>query len=99
MWPMSDDEVSRNDLLVYEPLTHTDGPAMIWSMHSIGHMELSDFDKVNQFFQRSYQTYVRAPFNVSCLKTFFPCCFYLDVYYRYGQKFSKLFLLVMVVFV
>jgi trehalose/maltose hydrolase-like predicted phosphorylase len=63
MWPMSD-EVRRNDLLVYEPLTRPDGPAMTWSMHSIGFIESGDFDKAEQLFRRSYETYVRPPFNV-----------------------------------
>jgi hypothetical protein len=66
MWPMSD-EVKENDLLAYEPLTRTDGPAMTWSMHSIGFTELGDFDKAQRLFQRSYETYVRPPFNVSYL--------------------------------
>jgi hypothetical protein len=63
MWPMSD-EVKRNNLLIYEPLTRADGPAMTWSMHSIGFIELGDFDKAEQLFRRSYETYVRSPFNV-----------------------------------
>lgn len=61
------DEIRRNDLLSYEPLTRDDGPAMTWSMHSIGFLELGDFDKAQQLFKRSYETYVRAPFNVSGL--------------------------------
>ncbi|CAF4575481.1 unnamed protein product [Rotaria socialis] len=63
MWPMSD-QVRRNDLLAYEPLTRADGPAMTWSMHSIGFIELGDFNKAEQLFQRAYETYVRPPFNV-----------------------------------
>ncbi|CAF1270300.1 unnamed protein product [Adineta steineri] len=63
MWQMSD-VVRRNDLLAYEPLTRTDGPAMTWSMYSIGFTELGDFDKADQLFRRSYQSYVRSPFNV-----------------------------------
>ena len=74
MWPMSD-EVKRNDLLAYEAVTRADGPAMTWSMHSIGFLELGDFDKADQNFQRSYAAYVRPPFNVSylnfiCLSSF-----------------------------
>ncbi len=63
MWPMSD-EIRRNDLLTYERLTRTSGPAMTWSMHSIGFLDLNDFDKADENFQRSYASYVRAPFNV-----------------------------------
>ncbi len=66
MWPMTD-QVRQNDLLAYEPLTRIDGPAMTWSMHSIGFLELGDFAKAQQLFQRSYETYVRPPFNVSQL--------------------------------
>ncbi|CAF1358035.1 unnamed protein product [Adineta ricciae] len=63
MWPMTE-EIRRNDLLAYEKLTRDDGPAMTWSMHSIGFLELGDFEKAQQLFQRSYETYVRPPFNV-----------------------------------
>ncbi|CAM4963855.1 unnamed protein product [Rotaria socialis] len=63
MWPMSD-EARQNDLLAYEPLTRADGPAMTWSMYSIGFTELGDFDKADQLFRRSYESYVRSPFNV-----------------------------------
>jgi hypothetical protein len=66
MWPMSE-QVRRNDLLTYEPLTRDDGPAMTWSMHAIGFLELKDFDSAEKLFQRSYETYVRKPFNVSRL--------------------------------
>ena len=64
MWPMSD-EVRRNDLLAYERLTRPSGPAMTWSMHAIGFIELKDFTLAEQLFRRSYETYVLPPFNVS----------------------------------
>jgi trehalose/maltose hydrolase-like predicted phosphorylase len=70
MWPMSD-EVKKNNLLAYEPLTRSDGPAMTWSMYSIGFLQLNHFDKADQLFQRSYQSYVRSPFNVNHLNRFF----------------------------
>ncbi|CAF3842733.1 unnamed protein product [Rotaria sordida] len=63
MWPMSK-EVRRNDLLTYERMTRDDGPAMTWSMHAIGHLELKDFELAEELFRRSYETYVRPPFNV-----------------------------------
>lgn len=63
MWPMSK-EVRRNDLLVYEPITRDDGPAMTWSMHAIGFLELKDYEEAQKLFTRSYKTYVRPPFNV-----------------------------------
>jgi hypothetical protein len=76
------DEVRRNDFLVYESLTRADGPAMTWSMF----VELADFDKADQLFQRSYQTYVRPPFNVSYLNIF---SFILFEFNRYGQKLNQ----------
>jgi hypothetical protein len=70
MWPMND-QVRRNDLLAYELLTRASGPAMTWSMHSIGFIELGDFVKAQQLFRRSYETYVRPPFNVNFIGCFF----------------------------
>lgn len=64
MWPMSK-EIRQNDLLHYEPLTRDTGPAMTWSMHTIGFLELHDFAKAQQLFRRAYEIYVRPPFNVS----------------------------------
>ncbi len=64
MWPMTD-EIKRNNLLTYDRLTRADGPAMTWSIHSIGFLDLNDFDKADQNFRRSYASYVRSPFNVS----------------------------------
>ncbi len=69
MWPMSD-EIKRNNLLTYESLTTPGGPAMTWSMHSIGFLDLNNFDKADQNFQRSYASYVRSPFNVSYFNYF-----------------------------
>ncbi|CAF2594072.1 unnamed protein product [Rotaria sp. Silwood2] len=63
MWPMSK-EIRRNDLLSYEPLTRDSGPAMTWSMHTIGFLELNDFEKAQRLFRRAYEIYVRPPFNV-----------------------------------
>lgn len=64
MWTMTD-QIKENNLLIYENLTRSDGPAMTWSMHSIGFMDLNHFDKADMNFRRSYQSYVRSPFNVS----------------------------------
>ncbi|CAF1604892.1 unnamed protein product [Adineta ricciae] len=63
MWPMSE-QIRRNDLLTYAPLTRDDGPAMTWSMHGIGYIELNDFDSAEKYFRHSYEIYVRKPFNV-----------------------------------
>ena len=64
MWPMTQ-EVRRNDLLTYEPITREDGPAMTWSMHAVGFLELKNYTLAQELFDRSYETYVRPPFNVS----------------------------------
>jgi trehalose/maltose hydrolase-like predicted phosphorylase len=69
MWPMND-KIKENNLLAYEPLTRSDGPAMTWSMYSIGFLQLADFNKADEHFRRSYQNYVRPPFNVSFFFTF-----------------------------
>ncbi|CAF1126931.1 unnamed protein product [Adineta steineri] len=63
MWPMTK-EVRKNDLLTYEAITRDDGPAMTWSMHAIGFLELEDFESAEKLFRQSYETYVRQPFNV-----------------------------------
>ncbi|CAF0931640.1 unnamed protein product [Didymodactylos carnosus] len=63
MWPMNE-TVRRNNLLMYENITRDDGPAMTWSMHAVGFLELNDIAKAEHLFRRSYQTYVRPPFNV-----------------------------------
>ena len=84
MWPMTD-QVRRNDLLLYEGVTRDDGPAMTWSMHSIGFIDLGDFDKAEQLFRRSYETYVRSPFNVRSNRSFFASV-YVIIYSRSGPK-------------
>ncbi|CAG0909662.1 unnamed protein product [Cyprideis torosa] len=40
------------------------GPAMTWSMHSIGWIEIGDVEQAEENFNRGYQTYVREPFKV-----------------------------------
>jgi hypothetical protein len=54
MWPMND-QIKENNLLAYEPLTRSDGPAMTWSMYSIGFLQLPDFNKADEHFRRSHQ--------------------------------------------
>ncbi|KAG6457335.1 hypothetical protein O3G_MSEX010241 [Manduca sexta] len=53
-----------NDLSYYESVTRSDGPAMTWSMHTIGHLQLQDNVKAAELFNKSYQSYVREPFKV-----------------------------------
>lgn len=54
----------KNDLNFYENVTRTTGPAMTWAMHTINHLDLNEIDKADAVFLRSYQSYVRSPFNV-----------------------------------
>ncbi|KAG4071845.1 hypothetical protein HA402_006006 [Bradysia odoriphaga] len=58
------DAVKRNDLLIYENVTRQTGPAMTWQIHAISHIELNEIDKADVFFRKSYQNYIRPPFNV-----------------------------------
>lgn len=53
-----------NDLTYYESVTRKDGPAMTWSMHTIGHLRLDDDAKAGEVFDKSYEGYVREPFKV-----------------------------------
>eukprot|EP00756_Hemistasia_phaeocysticola_P051172 Hpha_TRINITY_DN26354_c0_g1::TRINITY_DN26354_c0_g1_i1::g.9347::m.9347 len=54
----------RNDLSVYDPLTDPNGPAMTWSVFSIGWMNVKNFSKAAELFQRGYVNNVNPPFNV-----------------------------------
>lgn len=53
-----------NDLAYYENVTRSDGPAMTWSMHAIGHLQLGEEQKAEANFIKSY-AYTREPFKVS----------------------------------
>jgi hypothetical protein len=37
LWSMPDD-VRRNDLELYDNITHPEGPAMTWSMYAVGYV-------------------------------------------------------------
>ncbi|CAG7819586.1 unnamed protein product [Allacma fusca] len=63
LYPMND-TTRKNDLLIYEPVTRENGPAMTWAMHTVGFLELNDEDKSNALFNKSYQPYMREPFKV-----------------------------------
>ena len=63
MYPM-DRELRQNDLLLYGNVTRMNGPALTWSMHSIGFLELDDLHGAEEHFNRSYQPYVREPFKI-----------------------------------
>ena len=61
---VTDPVVRRNDLNIYENVTRADGPAMTWSMHAIGHLELGDETRGAAMLNRSYQPYLIEPFKV-----------------------------------
>ncbi|CAF2988141.1 unnamed protein product [Rotaria sp. Silwood2] len=82
-------EVRQNDLLAYERLTRASRPAMTWSMHAIGFLEFGNFEKAEELFRRSYQTYIRPPFNVCPLSLFILLsnrlnCIFVAVLFGYG---------------
>ncbi|CAB3230488.1 unnamed protein product [Arctia plantaginis] len=53
----------QNDLDYYESVTRSSGPAMTWSMHTIGHLQMDD-GKADISFNKSYEGFVREPFKV-----------------------------------
>ena len=53
-----------NDLTIYDPLTDPSGPAMTWSVFSIGWMNVKNYTQAAALFQRGYQNNVNSPFNV-----------------------------------
>ncbi|XP_047545214.1 protein-glucosylgalactosylhydroxylysine glucosidase [Vanessa atalanta] len=53
-----------NDLTYYETVTRSNGPAMTWSMHSIGQLDIEENLKAAKLFNKSYEGYVREPFKV-----------------------------------
>ena len=59
---IKDNQSRKNDLDIYELVTREDGPAMTWSMHAIGHLELRDEERAAQLLNRSYQSYLVEPF-------------------------------------
>ncbi|XP_038059781.1 protein-glucosylgalactosylhydroxylysine glucosidase-like isoform X2 [Patiria miniata] len=58
------DNVSRyNDLQTYQPVTDPNGPAMSWSMFSIGYGEVQQPDKQREMFLRNFKN-IQQPFRV-----------------------------------
>ena len=58
----------KNDLQFYENVTRENGPAMTWSMHAIGHLEIGEESRAEELLNRSYQPYLVEPFKVSSCK-------------------------------
>ncbi|CAG0885595.1 unnamed protein product [Darwinula stevensoni] len=63
MYPMSA-STRRNDLELYEDAVRDDGPAMTWSMHSIGWLDVGELDRANGMLEESFLPYYREPFKV-----------------------------------
>ncbi|XP_072937087.1 protein-glucosylgalactosylhydroxylysine glucosidase [Epargyreus clarus] len=53
-----------NDLSYYESVTRGNGPAMTWSMHTIGQLRLEDNLHAAILFNKSFEGYVREPFKI-----------------------------------
>ncbi|XP_022098202.1 protein-glucosylgalactosylhydroxylysine glucosidase-like [Acanthaster planci] len=51
------------DLRTYAPVTDPDGPAMSWSMFSIGYGEIRESDKQDEMFQRNFKN-IQQPFRI-----------------------------------
>ncbi|XP_077998833.1 protein-glucosylgalactosylhydroxylysine glucosidase-like [Glandiceps talaboti] len=60
MYPMTP-EVRHNDLSNYDNVTDQWGPAMTWSMFTIGWLELAQYQKAHDVFQRCYAN-IQQPF-------------------------------------
>lgn len=62
-FPMNE-STKANNLGYYSLVTRSDGPAMTWAIHTIGHLDLEQDESARVMFFKSYQQYMRAPFNV-----------------------------------
>lgn len=51
----------RNNLNIYANATRDSGPAMTWSMHALGHLDIGDVPSEPQF-NRTFLPYIRKPF-------------------------------------
>lgn len=54
----------RNNLLLYSNLTRLNGPAMTWSMHAIGHLDIDTQPLSESMFNRTFVPYLRSPYFV-----------------------------------
>uniref|UniRef100_A0A914E9F1 Uncharacterized protein n=1 Tax=Acrobeloides nanus TaxID=290746 RepID=A0A914E9F1_9BILA len=58
-----DPAVRKNDLTIYQNVTSVSGPAMTWSMHAIGWLDVNDELSAKEMFQKNY-IYIQQPFDV-----------------------------------
>lgn len=63
LYPFSRSSV-LNDLKFYSNVTRDDGPAMSFSMYAISYLDANDEKNANEMFKKSYEPYIRQPFNV-----------------------------------
>ncbi|CAI9550235.1 unnamed protein product [Staurois parvus] len=56
-------EQRRNDLLIYELVTDHDGPAMTWSMFSVGFMELKQIEAAQRQLKKCFAN-ITEPFKI-----------------------------------
>lgn len=54
----------KNNLNFYSNVTRHTGPAMTWSMHAIGHLDVDSQPPTVALFNRTYVPYMRKPFFV-----------------------------------
>lgn len=54
----------RNNLNYYANVTRSNGPAMTWSMHAIGHLEVDSTPPSEQIFNHTFIPYIRSPYFV-----------------------------------
>ncbi|XP_001651850.2 protein-glucosylgalactosylhydroxylysine glucosidase [Aedes aegypti] len=59
-----ENSTKRNNLNIYGSYTSASSSAMTWSMHTIGWLELDELTLAADNLRRSYQPYLRSPFNV-----------------------------------
>lgn len=48
--------------MTYEKVTRETGPAMTWSMHTIGFLDIKDTANASKMFEKSYSVYNHEPF-------------------------------------
>lgn len=53
----------KNNLILYENVTRSNGPAMTWSMDAIGYLDVNILP-TEQLFNRTFIPYIRKPFYV-----------------------------------
>lgn len=56
-----DHTLKRSNLNIYANVTRDTGPAMTWSMHALGHLDIGDVPSETMF-NRTFVPYIRKPF-------------------------------------